>query len=76
MGKIHVWSNSKDDWEAIPLSKKEMRILNKIRELVEQLEQYQNSHPKKHPIVALLKELVTDPIAPIYVCEKVKLLFM
>ncbi|RLI54496.1 MAG: hypothetical protein DRP09_12995 [Candidatus Thorarchaeota archaeon] len=76
MGKIHVWSNSKDDWEAIPFSRKETHILNKIRELVEQLEQYQNTHPKKHPIIALLKELVTDPIAPSYVQEKIKLLFM
>ena len=76
MGKIHVWSNSKQEWEEIGFSEKEMKILKEIHRLARQLEKYQHSHVKKHPIVALLLELSSDPIAPNYVQEKVKLLFM
>jgi len=76
MGKIHVWSNSKQEWEPIPLNKEETRILKEINRLAEKLEKYQHTHAKKHAIYALIKEFSSDPIAPIYVSEKIKLLFM
>jgi len=75
MGKIHVWSNSREEWEAIPLSEEEVKILRQINRLAEKLEKFQHSHPKKHAIYALIKEFSSDPIAPIYVSEKIKLLF-
>jgi len=50
--------------------------LKEINRLAEKLEKYQHTHAKKHAIYALIKEFSSDPIAPIYVSEKIKLLFM
>ncbi len=73
--EIHVWSKRKEEWETIPFSDEEAEILKQIHLLARRLEQTQGTHPKKHPIVALLEELTSDTIAYSYVKEKIDLLF-